>query len=197
MLSKAIEIAVKAHAGQVDKGGSPYILHPLRVMLKCENETEKICAVLHDVIEDTDITCDYLRAEGFNDEIIAALRCLTKIDGENYNDFIGRVLTNETACRVKLADLADNIDLTRIKNPTEKDEERIKKYNQAIDRISEALPYAEEIPDCRLIEISGVAEIHPNITSDQFMDMFLRFIESHDWFFGGGIKDITDEEADE
>ena len=193
MLNKAIEIAARAHAGQVDKGGSPYILHPLRVMMMCESETAKTCAVLHDVIEDTDLTCDDLRTEGFNDEIIATLECLTKIDGESYDDFIGRVLTNETACRVKLADLVDNTDLTRIKNPTAKDEERIKKYNQAIDRISEVLPYADEIPDCRLIEINGVAEIQPNISSDQFTDMFIRFIESHGWFFGGGFKDITAE----
>lgn len=194
MLNKAIEIAARAHAGQTDKGGHPYILHPLRVMLNCESEPAKICAILHDVIEDTNITVDDLRAEGFGDEIIASLECLTKQDDESYDDFIGRVLTNETACRVKLADLADNMDLTRIENPSEKDKERIKKYNDAADRISEALPYADAIPDCRLVEINGVAEIHPNVSSDQFMDMFIRFIESHGWFFGGGFKDVTDEE---
>jgi len=195
MLNKAIEIAAKAHAGQVDKGGNPYILHPLRVMLNCEKETAQICAVLHDVVEDTKITLNDLKADGFNDEIIAALECLTKRDGESYDDFIGRVLTNETACRVKLADLADNMNLVRIPNPTEKDKERIKKYNEATDRISEALPYADAIPDCRLVEINGVAEIHPNVSFDQFTDMFIGFIESHGWFFGGGYKDITDDES--
>jgi len=84
------------------------------------------------------------------------------------------------------------MDLTRIENPTEKDKERIKKYSQAVSRISEALPYADEIPDCRLLEINGIMEIHPNISSDQFTDMFIRFVESHGWFFGGGIHDITD-----
>jgi len=194
MLNKAIEIAAKAHAGQVDKGGAPYILYPLRVMLNCESEAAKICAALHDVIEDTNITLDDLKAEGFTDEIITILDCLTKRAGESYDYFIDRVLANEIACRVKLADLVDNMNLTRIQNPTVKDEERIKKYNQAADRISDALPYADKIPDCRLIEIGGVAEINPNVSSDQFTDMFIRFIESHGWFFGGGFKDITQEE---
>lgn len=193
MLNKAIEIAAKAHAGQIDKGGAPYILHPLRVMLNCESEAAKVCAVLHDVIEDTDITLDDLRAEGFTDEIITILDCLTKREGESYDYFIDRVLTNEIACRVKLADLTDNMDLTRIQNPTVKDEECIKKYKLAADRISDALPYADEIPESRLIEIGGVVEINPNISSDKFTDMFIRFIEAHGWFFGGGFKDITQE----
>ena len=198
MLNKAIEIAAKAHAGQLDKGGKPYILHPLRVMMNfCadDDENAQICAVLHDVVEDTAITLDDLRFEGFSEEIIAALGCLTKRDGESYDDFISRILTNQLACKVKNGDLADNMDLTRIPNPTEKDKERIKKYRDATDRINDALPYAEAIPDCRLISIDGVAEVHPNITLDQFSDMFIRFIESHGWFFGGGYKDITDDEC--
>jgi len=197
MLNKAIEIAAKAHAGQVDKGGNPYILHSLRVMMNfCDNndETAQTCAVLHDVLEDTDITLDDLRNEGFSEEIVAALDCLTKRNGESYDDFISRILTNELACKVKSGDLADNMDLTRIPNPTEKDKERIKKYNDAADRINEILPYAEAIPNCRLISIDGIAEVHPNISIDQFSDMFIRFIESHGWFFGSGYKDVTDEE---
>jgi hypothetical protein len=197
MLNKAIEIAAKAHAGQADKGGNPYIMHPLRVMLNfCGSETEavKICAILHDVVEDTDITLDDLRAEGFSEEVITALDCLTKRTGESYDDFIGRVLTNEIACKVKNGDLADNINLTRIPNPTEKDKERIKKYRDAADRIMDALPYADAIPDRRLIEINGVVEVHPIVSVDQFSDMFISFIEAHGWFFGGGYRDITDEE---
>lgn len=83
MLTEAIAIAAKAHRGQVDKGGNPYILHPLRVMMRCESEITRICAVLHDVIEDTTVTFDYLREQGFSDEIIAALDCLTKRKGES------------------------------------------------------------------------------------------------------------------
>jgi (p)ppGpp synthase/HD superfamily hydrolase len=135
MLNMAITIATRAHAGQVDKGGVPYILHPLRVMLTRENELERICAVLHDTIEDSDITFDLLRNEGFSEEVIAVLDCLTKREGETYEDFIERILTNKTACQVKLADLSDNMNLSRIENPTEKDEARIKKYNQAMERI--------------------------------------------------------------
>lgn len=78
MLSKAITIAARAHDGQVDKSGNPYILHPLRVMMNCESETEKICAILHDVIEDTNITFEDLKRQEFSDEIITVLDCLTK-----------------------------------------------------------------------------------------------------------------------
>jgi len=88
MLNKAIEIANRTHAGQVDKGGAPYILHPLRVMLSRENELERICAVLHDAVEDSDITFDDLRKEGFSEEVITILDCLTKRDGESYDEFI-------------------------------------------------------------------------------------------------------------
>lgn len=192
LLNKAIEIAAKAHAGQVDKGGHPYILHPLRVMLNCQGEAAQICGILHDVIEDTEITPEFLLNEGFGPEIIEALDCLTKRDGESYDAFIGRVLANKIACHVKLADLSDNMNLARIANPSEKDRARIEKYKAAANRISEALPYAEEIPNARLVEINGVVEMPPYISSDQFTDMFIAFIESHGWFFGGGLSDVTD-----
>lgn len=136
MLSKAIEIATRAHAGQIDKGGEPYILHPLRVMLSCNTEIERICAVLHDVVEDSDISFDYLRLEGFSEEIIKALDCLTRRTHESYDQFIDRAIGNETACHVKMADLYDNMNITRIKNPTNKDIERIKKYQAAATRIT-------------------------------------------------------------
>ena len=99
MLDKAIAIAAKAHEGQVDKAGLPYILHPLRVMFARENEEERICAVLHDVIEDTNITLEDLRREGFSEEILFALACLTKLQGETYDAFIERVLQSPIAAR--------------------------------------------------------------------------------------------------
>lgn len=139
MLNKAIEIAAIAHTGQVDKAKAPYILHPLRVMLTRDNELEQICAVLHDVVEDTNITFEDLRKQGFSEKVIEVLDCLTKRDAESYDDFIGRVLKNETACQVKLADIADNMDLTRIKNPSEKDRERIRKYEKAVELILKTL----------------------------------------------------------
>lgn len=147
MLNKAIEIAARAHRGQADKGENPYILHPIRVMLSTKTELERICAVLHDVVEDSDYTFNKLRKVGFSEEVIAVLDCLTKREGEEYNEFIDRVLKNETACRVKLADLIDNMDLTRLKEPTQTDEARIKKYQIAAGRIKEALCCAEDTPN--------------------------------------------------
>lgn len=139
LLNKAIALAAKAHSGQVDKGGHPYILHPLRVMLNCESEQARICAVLHDVIEDTPITLEDLKDEGFTDDILVVLDCLTRRKGESYDDFIGRVVQNEIACQVKLADLNDNMDLSRIPNSSKTDEKRIQKYQLAKDRILKAL----------------------------------------------------------
>ncbi len=135
MLEKAILIAVKAHQGQVDKGGNPYILHPLRVMFSMKNENEKICAVLHDVVEDTNVTLDHLKNEGFSEEVLLALDALTKRKNESYDKFIDRIINNHVACHVKLADLNDNMNLTRIQNPSHKDFERIEKYRKAVDKI--------------------------------------------------------------
>lgn len=135
LLSKAIVIATKAHDGQVDKGGSPYILHPLRVMFKMSSEDLKIVAVLHDVIEDTETMLYDLEGAGFTKEIIDAVECLTRRDNEGYMDFIKRCKGNRLALLVKLADLEDNSDISRIKNPTEKDYDRIKRYKKAINEL--------------------------------------------------------------
>ena len=139
MLKKAISLAEKAHQGQVDKGGHPYILHPKRVMEKCETTEEKIVAMLHDVMEDTDYTADDLRKEGFSEEIITALFCLTHQEGEGYMEYIERICENSLAVRVKYADLQDNMDLSRIPDPTEKDLARLEKYKLAKKRIEEAM----------------------------------------------------------
>lgn len=139
MLEKAILIATIAHKGQLDKGGSPYILHPLRLMFAMHNETEKICAVLHDVIEDTEITLDYLRNEGFSEEVLSALDALTRRSNETYDEFIRRIIKNKIASNIKLADLSDNMDLSRISNPTQKDYDRIEKYRRASNLILDAL----------------------------------------------------------
>lgn len=131
-LNRAIEIAREAHLGQVDKSGMDYINHPLRVMSLCETETEKIVGVLHDVIEDSDFTFEYLINEGFSDEVIEALRCITKLsEEENYDSFIERVKQNNLAVRVKICDLTDNLDVRRLKTITEKDFIRLSKYLHA------------------------------------------------------------------
>ena len=130
MLEKAIEIAVEAHRGQIDKAGKIYILHPIRVMLRGQNEREQIVGILHDVVEDTPVSIDMLRSEGFSEEILEAVSCITKNNGEEYGDFISRVLTNPLATQVKLYDLEDNMNRDRIPFPTEKDIERFAKYEK-------------------------------------------------------------------
>ena len=133
MLERAIEIAVEAHKGQIDKGGSPYILHPLRVMMSVDGELEKIVAVLHDVVEDSDWTFEALVAEGFSIEVIEALKSVTKnSDNEDYDSFIQRAIENPIGRKVKIADIRDNLDVTRISNITDKDVKRINKYKKAL-----------------------------------------------------------------
>jgi (p)ppGpp synthase/HD superfamily hydrolase len=145
-LEKAIAIAVKAHAGQTDKAGAPYVLHPLRLMLQMENETEMMAAVLHDVVEDgAGWTFERLAEEGIPATVIDAVDHLTKRpeDEKDYNGFIRRAATNAVARRVKLADLEDNMDLGRIANPTAKDFARLAKYRAAyatLASLSEAPP---------------------------------------------------------
>ena len=113
-LEQAISIALKAHLGQFDKGGKVYILHPIRLMMKFSDITEQIVAVLHDVIEDGNISFMYLKNKGFSDDIIQALDCLTKREDETYEDFILRVSTNKLATKIKIEDIKDNMDLTRL-----------------------------------------------------------------------------------
>ncbi len=132
-LERAIAIASEAHAGQVDKGGQPYILHPLRLMFALDDPTDRIVAVLHDVVEDGDISPDDLQFGcGFSPEIAAAVDALSRRKGETYEDFITRAGANPIARRVKLADLEDNSDMKRIPNPTQKDWDRARKYARAI-----------------------------------------------------------------
>lgn len=131
-LEQAIAVATKAHAGQVDKAGQPYILHPLRLMFKFEADIEKIVAVMHDVIEDSGLTQDDLKKLGFSDEVIEAIDCLSKKNGEGYDSFILRVSKNNLARKVKIEDIKDNLDLTRLNRITDKDLQRVEKYYRAL-----------------------------------------------------------------
>ena len=136
-LQRAIEIATEAHQGQFDKAGRDYIGHPLRVMEMGKAEEEKIVGVLHDVIEDTDWTFEKLAEEGFSDEVIAALKCITKTsENENYDDFIDRVKKNPLAVAVKINDLTDNMDIRRLPYLSDKDVKRLKKYLKAYKRLT-------------------------------------------------------------
>ncbi len=134
-LEDAIALAVRAHAGQRDKYGAPYILHPLRVMLRCEGESARMVAVLHDVIEDTPITLDELRAQAYPAEVVEALDCLTRRAGESYEAFIERIAPHPLARQVKLADLEDNMDLRRITRWEADTAARLERYQRAYRRL--------------------------------------------------------------
>ncbi len=135
MLEKAIQLAVNAHKGQTDKAGQPYLLHLFRVMLSGKTEEEQICGVLHDIVEDTEYTFEYLKSEGLSDEVINALKCVTKKPNEDYDDFIDRISKNPLAIRVKLNDLKDNMNLNRLSEITEKDKQRLTKYKKAYNKL--------------------------------------------------------------
>ena len=132
-IERAIQIAVEAHAGAKDKGGSPYILHPINVMMRMKTDDEKIVAILHDVVEDTDWTFQILREEGFSETVLDALASVTKVsEDEDYELFIKRCSRNAIGSRVKVADLMENLDVTRIGELREKDMKRINKYKRAL-----------------------------------------------------------------
>lgn len=132
LINKAIETAAKAHDGQFDKAGQPYIYHPLRVMFYAEgDEKVKCAAVLHDVMEDSPVTEYDLKKLGFDDEIITALKLLTRSEGQDYFEYVKNLKGNPIAKAVKLADLKDNMDMSRIKEPKERDFLRLEKYKKA------------------------------------------------------------------
>ncbi len=139
LLASAIAIAATAHQHQLDKTNQPYILHPLRMMMRGKTPTEKIVAVLHDVVEDTDWTLDQLAAAGFPPDIITAIDCLSRRPTETYDQFMDRVLTNPLATQVKLYDLEDNMDTTRLVTLTDKDWERLQRYHKARQQVLAAL----------------------------------------------------------
>jgi (p)ppGpp synthase/HD superfamily hydrolase len=131
LIEKSLAIALRAHTGITDKAGHAYILHPLRIMAKMTTEIEMSAALLHDVIEDSDITAAELLAEGIPRVVVEAVLCLTKQSGENYHDFVLRAKQNPIARKVKIADIEDNINVLRIANLKEKDLVRIAKYHTA------------------------------------------------------------------
>ena len=129
---KAYEIAKKAHKGQVDKAGVDYINHPLTVASKCQSEDERIVALLHVVVEDTDVTLEDL-SKVFDKHIIDAIDAITHREGVSYEDYLLNLKKNELALHVKFKDIENNMDLSRIKNPTQKDYDRLEKYRFALN----------------------------------------------------------------
>lgn len=136
-IEKALIIATKAHEGQKDKAGVPYILHPIRVSNRCRTDEERIVAILHDTIEDTDVTPDYLLSEGFPKNIVEAVLFVTRNDGESYEDFILRSKQNPIGRQIKIHDLEDNMDITRQHQLSEKYLKRLNKYLMAYRVLTE------------------------------------------------------------
>jgi (p)ppGpp synthase/HD superfamily hydrolase len=130
-LEDTIIFITEAHRGQVDRGGQPYVLHPLRMMSQFDDEASRTVALLHDVIEDTAYTLDDLRTRGYNEAIIEAVDALTRREDETYEQFILRIKPIPLARRVKLADLRDNMDIRRVKTISAKDAERFECYRRA------------------------------------------------------------------
>jgi (p)ppGpp synthase/HD superfamily hydrolase len=140
-LDQALRVAVDAHTGQLDKAGKPYILHPLRVMMTVESpslDSARIVAILHDVAEDSTWTVEALDAEfGLSADEQAALRFLTHGDDEDYDRYIERVAGNPLATAVKVADLRDNLDVTRLESVSDRDAKRISKYLRSLRTLTQ------------------------------------------------------------
>lgn len=141
MLSKAIKIASAAHHNQYDKGGKPYILHPLRLMNKVDQSDFELMSItiLHDVIEDCeDMSIEDLRNEGMSERILTALDLLTHKEEDSYQEYIEKISRNIDAIEVKMADLEDNSDITRLKGLGEKDIKRLEKYHKSYTFLKKA-----------------------------------------------------------
>lgn len=180
-LQRAIEIATEAHKGQFDKAGKEYIGHPLRVMEMGKSEEEKIIGVLHDVVEDSDWTFEALAAEGFSEEVIAALKCVTKLsENENYDDFIERVKKNPLAVAVKINDLTDNMDIRRLPYLSDKDIKRLKKYLKAYKKLIGEPVYS----------IYAAKQENPNAYEPWTKEMDAEMTRM--WAEGTSVSDIAD-----
>lgn len=137
LLDKAAQICVTKHAGQRDKMGCAYFQHPMRVAMRCNTDEEKMVALLHDTIEDTDVTAEYLLAEGFPQKVVDGILSVTKRDGESYEDFVARAKQNPLGRVVKLHDLEENLDIFRLDSVSPDMASRFSKYLAAHRFLSE------------------------------------------------------------
>ncbi len=131
IIEKSLQIALEAYAGKKDKAGKTYILHPLRIMGNMQTEEEMSVALLHDVIEDSEFTAKDLLDRGIPSNVVDAVSLLTKVKGQNYEQFIQAILSNSLAVKIKKADIEDNINILRLNEVTSSDLERIAKYHKA------------------------------------------------------------------
>jgi (p)ppGpp synthase/HD superfamily hydrolase len=139
LIEKSLEIALRAYSGQKDKAGKTYILHPLRLMNRMESDEEMAVALLHDVIEDSEMTEQDLLNEGIPTNVVDAVTCITKGSSEDYDDFISRVSKNDLASKIKIVDIEDNINILRLKTLSEKDFKRIVKYHRAWNKLQNGI----------------------------------------------------------
>ena len=137
---KAVNLMFEAHKEQRDKSGLPYVFHPFHLAEQMEDETTTVVALLHDIVEDTDCTPDDLRRMGFSEEVCEAIDLMTHREGVPYMEYVKRIKTNPVAVKVKLADLRQNSDLTRMEKPTERDKQRAEKYREAIRLLLDGEP---------------------------------------------------------
>lgn len=137
MTKKAIKLMYGKHKDQLDKSGIPYVFHPFHVAEQMEDESTTIVALLHDIVEDSDMTFDQLKEEGFSDEVLAALRVMTHNSGVNYYDYVKKLGTNPIARIVKIKDLEHNMDISRLDKITDSDFERINKYQRCYEYLKQ------------------------------------------------------------
>ena len=132
MTKAALKLCFEAHREQLDKSGIPYVFHPFHLAEQMKDEKTTVVALLHDVVEDTDITLDDIRRMGFDDDVISAIAVMTHAEGVPYMEYVAQIKKNPIARIVKLADLRHNSDITRLDAVTPRDEKRLKKYAAAI-----------------------------------------------------------------
>lgn len=141
MFGLAMHIAAREHLHITDKGGNAYILHPMRIAMRLRTNDEELMsiAIMHDVIEDSKVTFEDLREHGFSERVIDALKLLTHMKGLSYDDYIDAMKDNRDALLVKREDLRDNSDITRLKGISDKDFERMRKYQRSFVKVEEYL----------------------------------------------------------
>ena len=190
-LETAITLAATAHAGQLDKAGQPYILHPLRVMLQVSEPHERMAAALHDVVEDTEVSLEALREQGFPLEVIEAIDALTKRDGETRMQAAKRAGANPIARMVKMADVSDNLDTRRLKQLTPEDKARLQEYREVFSYLRSCgpMPILPPIESRNLVKAASDAPTYTRIDVEIMSDGVLRFSghdmgEAPERFFG-------------
>ncbi len=135
MIKQAIELCYNYHKGQVDKAGKPYFLHPMTVALNCNNDDEKVVALLHDILEDTEITVEELIEKGIPERLCRSIVVITKKENDSYEKYVDRVAKDPIAIAVKIKDLEHNMDVSRLQDPTQKDYDRIEKYRKVHSKL--------------------------------------------------------------